>query len=43
MTVGQLCEEMTTAELVEWQALDKLRYEERKKAERMSKKGMRRR
>lgn len=40
MTVGRMMDEMTSAELTEWMALDTLRAKEREKAERMAKKGM---
>ncbi len=43
MTVGQMERDMSNFELVEWQALDSIRAEERKTAERQSKKGMRKR
>ena len=41
MTVQEMSDKMTYAELVEWQALDMLRQGEREKAERLAKKGMR--
>ena len=40
MTVEQLEKTMTSAELVEWNALDAIRAEERKQAEAQAKKGM---
>ena len=41
MTVARLDEEMSNPELLEWMALDSLRNEEREKAQRLAKKGMR--
>mgnify|MGYP001571999398 FL=1 len=43
MTAAELAERMTYAELVEWQALDGLRNAEQQKADRLSRKGMKRR
>ena len=40
MTVEQLEHTMSFAELVDWQALDVIRSEERKSAEQQAKKGM---
>lgn len=40
MTVGEMMERMSSAELMRWMALDALRAGEREKAERMAKKGM---
>ncbi len=41
MTVQELGDRMSEVELRDWMALDNLRGEERKKAERLAKQGMR--
>lgn len=40
MTVGEMLDRMSSAELMRWMALDSLRAAEREKAERLAKKGM---
>lgn len=40
MTVGEMLDRMSSAELMRWMALDSLRAGEREKAERQAKKGI---
>lgn len=43
MTVEEMCDRMSYAELLDWMALDDIREEERQKAERLAKQGMKNR
>ena len=43
MTVEEMCDRMSYAELLDWMALDDIREHERAKAERQAKQGMKNR